>query len=83
LDVYPLATLKEKAAALHKMDKDLARPLRQLDYLGQILGKDDYYERVERALRIAFYQVDAWRKARLPEEYWDYPRRAKTPRKPR
>ena len=71
LEVYPSASLKEKVAALHKMEQDLGRPLRQLDYLAQILGKDDHYRSINRAIRIAFRHVDAWRQTVLPEEYWD------------
>jgi ParB-like chromosome segregation protein Spo0J len=76
-------SLKAKAAALHKMEKDLGRSLKQLDYLAEIFGKDLCYQTIDRAIRIAFLQVDAWRRTQLPKEYWDYSRRAWVSAKPK
>jgi hypothetical protein len=75
------ATPEEKAAAFHKLEEDLGRPLRQLAYVAQILGTDAYFDSIDRAIRSASRQVELWRKPRLPEELWDYPRRVRTPRK--
>lgn len=80
---YPLATLKIRSAALHKMEQELGRSRRQLDYLGLLFGQGDHYRSMDWGLRMACRRVDDWKRVLLPAEYWDHPPRARGPRKPR